>query len=358
MFHKNEPHWLWSFAWVPIYFMVQYTAGYPEGVEQYFSRSWYPFWSEILRSVLGRFPFSVGDIAYGVLIAYVIQKIYAYSKDHQSIKKILLFVGRTISLVYLVFNLSWGLNYYRQPLSMSLGLQKIEKDSSALKILSRALVQKTNTLHDQLSNNLDQAVAVPYTINDLLNKTPEGFEVLAKKYPFLAYKQTALKKSLIATPLSYTGYAGYLNPFSLEAQVNQKIPLYRLPLVASHEVGHQLGYASERDTNFIGYLAALKHPDPYFKYAATSLALSYCLRDLNREDPLAYRDLLGEIRPGVLKNYQASNDFWKAYENPLSPYFERIFNSFLKMNQQTAGVQSYGQIVQLLLAYHHEYPLQ
>jgi len=45
------------------------------------------------------------------------------------------------------------------------------------------------------------------------------------------------------------------------------------------------------------------------------------------------------------------------YQNPLSPYFESIFNRFLKMNNQAQGVKSYGQIVQLLLAYHAQYPV-
>ncbi|MFY9214984.1 MAG: DUF3810 family protein, partial [Flavobacteriaceae bacterium] len=52
-----------------------------------------------------------------------------------------------------------------------------------------------------------------------------------------------------------------------------------------------------------------------------------------------------------------SNRFWETYQNPLSPYFESIFNRFLKMNNQAQGVKSYGQIVQLLLAYHAQYPL-
>lgn len=357
MFQKKEPHWLWSFVWLPLFLLVQYISDYTDGIEAYFSRGWYPFWSSLLRGLFSRFPFSVGDLAYGLGIAYSLKKIYAYRKEREGLKKSLLFVGRLLGGVYLLFNLSWGFNYYRQPLAQTLALPSFSPDRSSLVQLTQSLVYKTNQLHNQLSSSKEQGVQVPFTAAQILEQTPEGFSKLAKQYPLLAYHKPALKKSLIATPLSYMGYAGYLNPFSLEAQINQKIPLYRLPLVASHEVGHQLGYASERDTNFIGYLAALKHPNPYFKYAATTLALSYCLRDLHRLSPEDYEALRDQIRPGVLQNYQQSTDFWNSYENPLEPYFEKIFNSFLKINKQAAGVESYGQIVQLLLAYHSEFPL-
>ena len=81
------------------------------------------------------------------------------------------------------------------------------------------------------------------------------------------------------------------------------------------------------------------------------------LRDVYRESPKRQQEFIALLNPGVLKNFQESNRFWETYQNPLSPYFESIFNRFLKMNNQAQGVKSYGQIVQLLLAYHAQYPL-
>ena len=39
---------------------------------------------------------------------------------------------------------------------------------------------------------------------------------------------SALKKSLLSLPLSYMGYSGYLNPFTLESQANAKMPIQSL----------------------------------------------------------------------------------------------------------------------------------
>ena len=57
------------------------------------------------------------------------------------------------------------------------------------------------------------------------------------------------------------GYGGYINPFTNEAQVNAKVPQVRLPSISGHEVGHQIGYASESDTNFIGLTVTALNPE-------------------------------------------------------------------------------------------------
>ena len=349
--------WLLAISFVPLYFLVQRLREYPEFIETYYSNGFYRFWSQGIRYVLGRFPISIGDLLYIVVIVWGFIRIRKHFKGKTPVRSLLLFVGTAVSLLYLLFNLSWGLNYHRISLQKSLELNTTSKDSMALFNLTKDLILRANTLQLKLANDTKNGVSVPYTTKEILEKGIQGYKVLEKKYPSLTYHHEAVKKSLFAWPLSYMGYAGYLNPFTLEAQVNQKIPAYRLPVVATHEMAHQLGYASERDTNFIGYLAGIHHPDQYFNYASTTLALSYCLRDVYRESPKRQQEFIALLNPGVLKNFQESNRFWETYQNPLSPYFESIFNRFLKMNNQAQGVKSYGQIVQLLLAYHAQYPL-
>ena len=60
------------------------------------------------------------------------------------------------------------------------------------------------------------------------------------------------------------GFAGYLNPFSGEAQVNDNTPLLGTAFTTCHEMAHQLGYAPEKEANFIGYLACISNEDPIF----------------------------------------------------------------------------------------------
>jgi hypothetical protein len=153
------------------------------------------------------------------------------------------------------------------------------------------------------------------------------------------------------------GYGGYLNPFTGEAQVNNRLPLFRYPVVSGHEVGHQLGYSAENETNFIGYLVTLRNPDVNFQYAAAAYGLSYCLSEIRRRDKGLYEKLLKDINPGVRANYKELSDFWKGYANPMEPVFKSIFNRYLEINKQKDGIRSYNRVVALIIGHHRVYPL-
>jgi hypothetical protein len=53
------------------------------------------------------------------------------------------------------------------------------------------------------------------------------------------------------------GFSGYLNRL-LKAQVNYIGPMYSFPMTTNHEMAHQMGFASETECNFIGFLASIK----------------------------------------------------------------------------------------------------
>lgn len=156
---------------------------------------------------------------------------------------------------------------------------------------------------------------------------------------------------------SYMGIGGYLNPFTNEAQVNQKTPVFRFPVVVGHEIGHQVGYSAENETNLIGYLVTAKNEDIYFQYSASAYALSYCLNAVYAIDEKASEELYQQINAGVKKNYQELQDFNQAYENPFEPIFKTVFSTFLKANNQADGVKSYSRVVNLMVGYHEKYPL-
>ncbi len=261
-----------------------------------------------------------------------------------------------VSVAYFSFHLLWGFNYYRQPLKSSFGLD-VTYSKAELISLTEELIARTNAYQSQLNTDRDKAVIIPYDQTEVRNKTVEGYEKLKSRYPFLEYNRPSIKESLFSTLLTYMGYGGYLNPFTNEAQVNARIPLFRFPVICGHEIGHQLGYSAENETNFIGYLVTSMNEDPYFKYSSTAYAASYCLSEINRKDPETFKQLYARFNPGVQENFEQLNRFWLAYENPLEPVFKSVFNNFLKANNQAEGLNSYNRIVSLLVSYHRKYPL-
>jgi hypothetical protein len=150
------------------------------------------------------------------------------------------------------------------------------------------------------------------------------------------------------------GFGGYLNPFTNEAQVNDKMPMYNFPTTVCHEMAHQLGYASESEANFIGFLASIKNENLYFQYSGYSYALRYCLGNWRIRDEKVFEDLLKTIHPGILKNYQESEDFWKQYETFIEKGFQDFYDNFLKFNQQKDGLGGYSKFVDLMVNYYKD----
>ena len=334
--------------------LIKILAHYPDFIEKYYSNGLYPILSKALRYILGWIPFSVGDVLYTLLVLFIIKWFYNnrkqfFKKPTQIFTHILAF----LSVVYFAFHLLWGMNYYRNPLYKTLNLNK-EYTTEQLVSVTEKLINKTNTIHLKIASNDTIKAVIPHTKAQVFQKTTNGYRLLQHKYPGLKYQPRSIKNSLWSLSLTYSGYSGYLNPFTNEAQVNYLIPKYHFPLVSCHEEAHQIGYAAENETNFIGYLACMENPDVYFNYAGANFAVRYCLSELYRRDKNKYEFLLQKLNLGVRKDFQESRDFWNSYQNPIEPVLKYSYDLFLKSNNQEKGIKSYSYVVALLVNYENK----
>jgi hypothetical protein len=307
-----------------------------------------------MRYGLGFLPFSLGDLLYTFFgISIVLWVIRRFKQKFRNPRFWIIEAMATLSIVYACFHIFWGFNYYRLPLHKAL---EIEKDytTEELYSLSEILITESNKLHNQLAKNDSVSVMIPYSKDEIFEKTIAGYANISKDYPELIYKGESLKRSLYSIPLSYMGFNGYLNPLTGEAQVNTQIVSYKIPTTASHEIGHQLGFAKENEANFIACLSTMNHPDAYFRYSGYTFALRYCLSELYRRDPEKFETLKAKMNPGILENYREVEDLWLAHQNPFEPLFQAFYNRFLIVNNQADGMKSYSYVVALLVNYFSE----
>ncbi len=328
---------------------LQVLKFFQEFVEIFYSNSIYQKVSNFSRFVFGKIPFSVGDILYGLLIVWLLFSVYKNRKA--TWKQKLLSTINFISIFYFLFHTLWGFNYYRVPLFEKM---KIERDYTDADLLNftKKIIAKTNQVQLQITKNDSLKVAFPYSLEKAFLMNLEGYRNLSKQYSFFEYTNISIKKSLFSLPLTYMGFGGYLNPFTNEAQVNYLMPIYNLPMTSNHEIAHQMGYGSESECNFVGFLATIKNDNLYFQYSGYSSALRYCLANWEARNPEVLKQLLPTIHTGILKNYQESQDFWKQYETPVETGFKIFYDNFLKINQQEDGLESYSKFVNLMVGYY------
>ena len=340
-----------AFSILPQIAFIKIIANFPEFVERYYSNGLYLFISKLMHYSFGWLTFSVGDIFYTIISIYILRWLFINRKRIiNDTKHWLLDVLSALSIGYFTFHLLWAYNYYRLPLEKILQIDSKYTTEELMSFTNR-LIEKANETQIIISKNDTLKVEIPFTKTELLNLVPEGYSELSKQFPQFAYHPKSLKRSIYSLPLTYMGFSGYLNPFTNEAQIDGLIPKYNYPTTSSHEVAHQLGYAAENEANFIGSLAAIQHNNIYFKYSGYTFALSHCLNEIYARDQKQYEVIVKTINKGILKNYKEANIFWRKYQNPLEPVFKVSYNSFLKANNQSKGIDSYNYVVALLVNY-------
>ncbi len=331
---------------------------YPQVVENYYSNGIYPYISSVFRSVIGWIPFSFGDVFYFLLGVFLIISVYKCFKGGlKELKNNFFKLGALVSVLYFLFHFLWGINYHRDSLYNSLQLEQEEYTLDDLVYLSQDLLQKTKKVHLQITDNDTIKVAINSSKEDIFNQVQSGYNNLDKILPRFNYQNKSLKKSLFSLPLTYIGFSGYFNPFSGEAQVDYLVPKPSLPMITSHEVAHQLGYASESEANFIGFLAATQSDQLYYKYSAYLTALRYAVGATYGKDSIVGRQLIDSIPKGIIKNIKESQEFWRSYQNKAEPFFKLFYDNYLKANQQQDGIKGYSNMVGLLVAYRKKYGL-
>ncbi|MFT3794111.1 DUF3810 domain-containing protein [Flavobacterium sp.] len=332
--------------------LVKILSLFPDWIEWHYSLAVYQSMSKFSRSVLGSVPFSVGDVIYFIFIFLVLhwfwKKRGTWKMQWRShALQILSF----LSVFYFLFHALWALNYHREKLFDKLAIQREYTDADLLQFTQK-LITRTNEIHYKITHNDSAKVVFPYSQEQTFRMNLDGYNRIAKIHPYFAYQNLCVKKSLLSLPLSYMGFAGYLNPFTNEAQVNDKIPMYNFATTSAHEMAHQIGYASESEANFIGYFASVHNTDLYFQYSGYSYALKYCLRNWKIRDEKTLEKLMPTIHPGILKNYEESEQFWAQYETFIETGFKIFYDNFLKFNQQKDGLESYSKFVDLLVNYY------
>lgn len=332
--------------------IVTILSFFPEFVEKYYSNGIFPYISRGERILFGWIGFSVGDIIYATVTILAIRWLWKKRKTwKKKYKDNLIQIAACLSVVYFLFTILWAMNYRRVPLYKKMGISKDYTEQQLIDFTNR-LIPKANALHLQITQSDTIKVVMPYSVQDIYNKAPLAYASLQKQFPIFTYEHKSIKSSLMSVPQSYMGFGGYLNPFTNEAQVNIKIPLYNFPTTTCHEMSHQIGYANESEANFIGFMASAHSQDIYFRYSAYTFALRYCINNIAKFDEAKAKQIIKGVNPGIRKNFKESKDFSKKYESFIEDVFHYVYDHYLKMNEQKDGLETYSKFTGLLINYY------
>ncbi len=333
-------------------FLLSVFEDHPAAVERYYSNGLYIAICRIAHPFFNLFPFSVGDLLYIAVVAYLIYLagrliFLTYKKQFKLIGNLLLKLVIGIEWSIIVFYLFWGLNYFRPSAAERLKLLDTNYTTADLQAVTRIIIDSANICRARINHadTLQTNAAIYQIAVNAISK------LSADSVHFRAY-HPHIKPSLLTPLMNYLGTSGYYNPFTTEAQMNYQMPVFERPFVACHEMSHQVGYGPEDEANFAGFLAGIGSRDRLLRYSAYQAALDECMHALRRRDTTANNELKKLISKDVRSDFKTGRAYWLSFRGKAGILSSIFYDDYLKANNQPHGLNTYNQMVLLLMAWY------
>ncbi len=328
-------------------------TNYPQLVERYYSQGFYVGVCYVLHPLFNLFPFSVGDVIYVAVILYFVyllgRLIYLLFKGRIKVigRGVLgLIIG--IQVAYLIFYLFWGLNYFRPSAAERLDLRDTAYTTAQLQAVTCIIIDSANATRARLQHQDTLQTNADVYANALLaiKKLSADSANFRTYYP-------GIKPSLLTPVINYLATSGYYNPFTGEAQMNYQMPLVTRLAVACHELSHQTGFGAEDEANFAGFLAGVRSNDRLLRYSVYQMALGECMWAMRRRDTTISNDLRVRLSAKVKHDFITERRYWMSFHGKANRLSGMFYDDFLKANNQPMGMDTYNQMVLLLVNWYN-----
>jgi len=348
----------WIFP-VVIVLLIWWLQQFPGIIETYYAQGIYPYIGRTLRWLFGWLPLSVGDALIASLFVFLlftlvqtIRRKKQYAGKLGWLKHLVQQLLKWMLWIYILFECIWGVNYYRKGSAYLLQLQPDVYTTADVDTL-------LNTVNARLHSLSKDSIAIRQSLTQDRQQLNEMVTVAyanaSQQYSWLALQHSSLKPNLLGPLQSYTGYGGYLFPFTGEAQVNFHAPAFTLPFTVNHEVAHQLGFGSESEANLIGYLVGKQSTSALLQYSTYAEMHDYAVSDMWVRDSVLAKQRYKEV-PYMLQLHRKEMRQWvMEHKHPAQQWLNWIYERYLWSNNQPQGLQSYNRVVAWLIAYGKKY---
>ncbi|MBI3653668.1 MAG: DUF3810 family protein [Acidobacteria bacterium] len=318
-------------------------------IERFYANGWYPRLQPRVTALTNHLPFALYDV---LVIALLIglpvwwtRRLVKAGKGRRW-RCAAHLVANTVVLaavLFLLFQLLWGFNYMRLPLTAKL-------DYNAERINEEAAVRLYSATVAHLNAEAAAAHQTPWPDDEEWRRRLQpSYNALLQELGRPNDITLGKAKATVFDPyLEASGISGFLNPYGYETIVGRGYHPLERAFTLAHEWGHLAGYADESEASFIGVLALLRSADAACRYAGWLALYSHLpLRSL-KEKLQAQTSLLPKLSTQVEDDLRAMNE--AAEKRRINPAVSQaqwqMYDQFLKVQHATA---SYGELISLLL---------
>lgn len=320
----------------------------------------FSFYPKLSRAALGFLaeltsviPYAVWEILLIVLILWFLVSLFTdicRGKILQWLSGLLL----GASLAVFLFVGLWGLNYFAPSMASRLDLPETKYTADELREATEYYRDRANETALLVERDA-QGVMVAGDFDELAKAAGDGFAALAEDMECFNGSTAQVKRLLSSRLMGANGTTGIFIAFTGESGVSSTTFSAAVPFTMCHEIGHRMAFAREDEANFAGFLGCMANERADFQYSGYNLAFVYCYNALYKVDPEAAAEVMAGASEALRTDLSASVAHYDALEDKTASEVQsKVYDAYLKTFAVESGVQSYGEVVDLLATWYFE----
>ena len=355
--HKKLHLWLLTNAvLLAVFFLLQNQRGFMTALSRVMAVV-----RRGLAAVCYLLPVSVAELLVVLLVAaavaYVVWSVVAVvcAKGRRLHRIYSAVLGALCSgvTIYTAFCWLWGFTFYIDGFQERSGVYAQDVAVADLLAVTEWFVTGLQETVDSVPRDENGVFAASW--QEILASSAHTYDHAEELFPILAYDDQPPKAVYFSRILSRLDFTGIFCPYTGEANVNVDSPAAFLPATAAHELAHQRGFSSEQECNFIAILASTTADDPVTNYSGWLLGYVYLGNALHKADRAAWEEVYDTLPTGAKLDLIDNNAYWDQFEDTVVQQVSNtMYDGLLKSYGEEKGIQSYGTVVDMLVAYYKE----
>ena len=244
----------------------------------------------------------------------------------------------------------WGVNYYADGFQEMSGIYAQPVEVEELERVTQYFAERLGDLADEIPRDENGVFAV--SRDEIFAESTSIYDNISQEFPFLARKDRVPKKMFFSRLFSAMNFTGFYSPYTGESSLNVDSPACLLPANITHELAHQRGIASEQECNFLAIAASTASDGVTYQYSGYLMGYIHLGNALYRADREKWEAVYATLPETVLADLRYHSAYWAQFDSPVATVSEKIYDTTLKTYGQEDGIQSYGTVVDLLVAYY------
>lgn len=314
----------------------------------------FPYYTDLSKSVLqflgtftAPFPFALWEWLLVLAVLLALYFLFHNKKPIQWLCGVVLLV----SVLIFLFTALWGLNHFAPSVAEQFDLTVEETSKEQLKATAQYMADQASLWAGKVQR--DETGAMVTDFSAMAKTAADGYNAMAQDNKFFAGADAAPVKRLLSGRLfSHMGLTGIFIAHTGEACVNPETDAASLPYTMCHELAHRLTVAGEDEANFCAFLACLENDDPAFQYSGWYSACLYTYNALHRVDVDAAAQVRNAMSPTLREDFRRANEHYSQFDGKVQEVVDKANDTYLKVFHEESGVQSYGEVADLLIAWY------